>query len=184
MYSFKLIHLMPLFAMLVIAAIGDLRERRIRNWLTLTLMLTGLAQSFMPTHTTTPLYSLLGLLSGFGITFILFFMNAIGGGDVKLLMGVGAWLGPAGVLVVFLLEAVIGMVIVLAQAIWQGRLQTLFRNSTLVLINLAHINEVGLDHVTATGKAARSVDRPLPYAVPVLIAVALIAVKSYVSRGS
>ena len=38
-------HLVPLFALLVWAAVTDLRERKIRNWLTLSLMASGLAQS-------------------------------------------------------------------------------------------------------------------------------------------
>ncbi|HZK83030.1 MAG TPA: A24 family peptidase, partial [Humisphaera sp.] len=115
----QLLHLAPLLVMLALAAIGDLRERRIRNWLTVAIMLTGLARSFAPAHGVAPGGAILGMLTGFGITFILFAMGAIGGGDVKLMAGVGAWLGPAATLGVFALEAIIGMAIVLIQATWQ-----------------------------------------------------------------
>jgi prepilin peptidase CpaA len=104
----------------------------------------------------------------------MFAIGAVGGGDVKLLAGIGAWLGPWAVFQVFCVEAVIGMVIVLAQAAAQGRTQTLLRNSAVLAVNLAHVNDVGLDHVKATGQSSRSVDRPLPYAVPVLIAVLIL----------
>ena len=178
-----LLHLVPLFALLVWAAFTDLRERKIRNWLTLSLMASGLAQSFLPLHSATPGGAALGLLAGFGITFILFALGALGGGDVKLMAGVGAWVGPVNALVVFVIAALIGMVVVLAQAVWQGRLYALLRNSALVAINLIHVREVGVDHVVATGRSARSVERPLPYAVPVLIALAILAIQSYVIHG-
>jgi prepilin peptidase CpaA len=178
------LHLVPLFALLIWSAVTDLRERKIRNWLTLTLMISGMFQSLTPSHVATPGMSVLGLLTGFGITFVLFALGAIGGGDVKLMAGVGAWVGPAGILAVFCIAAIIGMVIVLIQATVQGRLNTLLRNSALVAVNLAHLNELGIKHVSDTGRSARSVDRPLPYAVPVLLAVAALAFRSYVMHGS
>ena len=42
----------------------------------------------------------------------------------------------------------------------------------IVLLRLIKdVNDVGLDHVKATGQSSRSIDRPLPYAVPVFLAV-------------
>jgi prepilin peptidase CpaA len=180
----QLLHLAPLLAMLLLAAIGDLRERKIRNWLTVAIMLTGLARSFTPAHSVAPGGAGLGLLVGFGLMFVLFAMGAVGGGDVKLLAGVGAWLGPAPTLCVFAVEAIIGMLIVLVQAAWQRRLSDLFHNSMLLVVNVAHVKELGIEHVTATGQSTRSVDRPLPYAVPVFLAVALMAIQSYITHGS
>lgn len=175
--SYRLLMLMPMFAMLVVAAIGDLRTRKIRNWLTFGLLISGIAQSFTASHTVTPTQSMLGMLVGFSLTFVLFALGALGGGDVKLLAGVGAWIGPMPVLAVFLAAAVVGMVIVLAQCAVQGRLTTLFRNSALLVINLAHTSDLGMHHVSQTGKSCRSVDKPLPYAVPVLIATALVVLR-------
>lgn len=168
--------------MLLWAAIGDLRERRLRNWFTVTLMLSGLAQSLTPFHTVTFGASCLGWLAGFGLMFILFALGAVGGGDVKFMAGVGAWLGPAGVMGVFILQSLIGLVLVLAQALWQGRLAALFHNACLMLINIAHVKELGVEHVAATGKTIRTLDRPLPYAVPVFLAVAAMAIQSYITH--
>ena len=184
MNRLQLLHLAPLLAMLLFAAIGDLRERKIRNWLTVAILMTGLARSFTSAHAVAPGGAILGMLTGFGITFFLYAMGAIGGGDVKLMAGVGAWLGPGPTLCVFALEAIIGMLIVLIQATWQGRLPALFRNSMLLVVNVAHVQELGIEHVTATGQSSRSVDRPLPYAVPVFVAVALMAIQSYITNGS
>jgi hypothetical protein len=91
---------------------------------------------------------------------------------VKLLAGVGAWLGAAAVVKVFMAAAIVGMIVVLIQSAKQRRLSALFRNSAVLTVNLINIDTIGADGVCETGKACRSIDRPLPYAVPVLIAVA------------
>jgi len=168
METHAILSLVPLFAMLVWAAMVDLRSRRIPNWLTFSMILTGIAQSFMGSMLT-PAQAGQGLLVGFGLTFVLFAIGALGGGDVKLLAGVGAWTGVAGVVFVFASAAIIGMVMVLSQSLAQGRLRILLRNSAMVAVNVMHIDAVGVEHASETGKSCRSVDRPLPYAVPVLL---------------
>lgn len=172
----------PLGAALIWAAVQDLHSRRIPNVLTFALVLCGIAQSFMDSGTVSPMQSLLGFATGFMLTFVLFAIGALGGGDVKLLAGVGAWLGPQMALAVFAAAAIVGMVIVLVQALAQGRLTTLFRNTAVVGINLMHLRDVGVEHAAATGRGCRSVERPLPYAVPVLIATVLLAIATFSGR--
>jgi prepilin peptidase CpaA len=174
----RLLPYVPFLALLILAAVGDVRTRRIPNWLTFSLVLTGLAQSFGPFGTLSPSNSALGLLVGFGVPFLMFAMGAIGGADVKLLAGIGAWIGAKGAFQVFLLEAVIGLVIVLVQAMSQHRTKVLFRNSAVLAMNLVYMNDVGVEHTMEVGKASRSVDRPLPYAVPVCIAVLVLLLHS------
>jgi len=174
MTTFHVMTAVPLLAGMLLAATIDASSRRIPNWLSLPMLVAGIVHSFLPGHLVTPMQSVLGLLAGFGLTFILFAIDAMGGGDVKLLSAVGAWVGPETVLVIFLVEAVVGMVIVLIQALHQGRIKVLARNTAVVAINLVHIGEVGVEHTAATGKECRSVDRPLPYAVPVLLATLLV----------
>jgi hypothetical protein len=71
------------------------------------------------------------------------------------------------------------MAIVLTQALVQGRLSILFHNTAIVGMNLVHVRDFGLDHVSTTGNECRSVSRPLPYAVPVLLATALVAYANF-----
>jgi prepilin peptidase CpaA len=170
-----LLWMVPLLAMLVWAAIEDLRVRKIRNWLTFSMLFSGLAQSLLPGSHIGFGQSLLGFAAGFAVPFVLFVLGAVGGGDVKLLAGVGAWVGAVASFKIFCVQAVVGMIIVLAQAAWQGRLAKLGRNSAMLAVNLIHVDQVGLEHATLTGKSCKSVDRPLPFAVPVLIAVVLLA---------
>jgi prepilin peptidase CpaA len=179
MSTYGILMIAPALALLVWAAAEDVRSRRIPNWLTFSLVLSGIVQSFTRQGMTTPTGSLLGMLTGFALTFGMFALGALGGGDVKLLSGIGAWFGPQCAFVCFCLEAIIGMVLVLVQATAQGRLRVLVRNSAVVAINLAHVREVGVEHAKATGQSCRSVDRPLPYAVPVLIAMTILIARSW-----
>jgi prepilin peptidase CpaA len=165
----------PLIGLLTWAAAIDVRSRRIPNWLTLSVILTGVAQSFTWAHTASPGDAGLGLLTGFGLTFVLFAIGALGGGDVKLLAGVGAWLGPWHTLQIFAAAAIIGMLIVLVQAAAQRRVLKLFRNSAVIAMTFAHAGPDGLEQAAETGKSCSSTEnKPLPYAVPVLLSTALV----------
>ena len=164
----------PMVVMLALAAAIDIRSRRIPNALVATMALGGLLQSFTAGHTVPPLQSLLGLLVGGALLLPLFALRAIGGGDVKLLAASGAWLGVKLVFQVFLLETIIGAIIVLFTCARHGRLRLLWGNSMLLAANIAHVNQLGAEHAAATAEAHRSIDRPLPYAVPVLVATVII----------
>jgi prepilin peptidase CpaA len=169
-----LLSLLPLMLMLAWGAVEDWRTGRIRNWLTLSMMLGGFLQTFINGSQITPVESALGFAVGLGLTLPRFLMRALGGGDVKLFAGIGAWVGPVAVFKVFCAEAVIGMVIVVAQCAWYGRLRVLGRNSAALAVNLIHLDTVGLEQAALTGQSCRSVDRPLPVAVPVLLAVMIL----------
>ena len=178
-----ILELAPLLAALVWAAAVDVRTRRIPNWLTFSLLAAGLARSLMPHAPVSPAEAALGALAGFGLLFPLFVLNAVGGGDVKLLAAAGAWLGPWGVFVVFVLEALLGMVFAITQAIAHGRVSALLRNTVLITVNLAHVRDVGIDHVSETGRAAQPADQKLhmPWAVPLLIAFVAVCVWKWIA---
>lgn len=165
-----------MFLGLLIAAVIDWRSRRIPNWLSLSLAATGFVSTLLPGAALSPAQAFIGFAVGFAIPFVLFVMGALGGGDVKLLAAIGAWVGAAGVFKVFLAAAVVGMIIVLVQSAYQRRLTALFRNSAVLTMNIAHLDTVGMQSLTDTGRNCRSVDRPLPYAVPVLAASLILAV--------
>jgi prepilin peptidase CpaA len=175
----------PLIAGLIAAAITDLRERRIPNVLTLSLLASGLCRGAMLGSWGGLGHASLGMLAGAAIPLLLFAISALGGGDVKLMAAVGAWVGAGPVLMILAMEAVVGLVIVLVQAVSQRRTGVLFRNSALIAANFACLGNVGIDHVIETGKDCKSVQRPLPFAVPVLIATLLVLfVGSLIGRSS
>jgi len=163
----------PLLGMLTYAAVVDVRSRRIPNWLSLTVIITGILQAALIKGGVTPGRSLLGMLVGFVVPFALYAVGALGAGDVKLLAGVGAWVGPWPVVLIILVAAIIGGVFAVGQSLWQGRLLLLLRNTTLLGLNLLNIKRLGVAHVASTTRTVRTLENSLPYAVPILIATVL-----------
>jgi len=161
----------PLFVLLIWAAATDLRSRRIPNWLTLSLICTGLFRSVAGLGGPGLSASVLGIFGGAAVPLVLFVLGALGGGDVKLMAGIGAWLGAPAAVTIFIVECVIGGVIVLVQAVMQGRTRALFRNSALLALSFT---QQGVAATAETGKSCSTVDQPLPFAVPTLIATVLV----------
>lgn len=111
-----------------VACWTDWRERRIPNWLTGSAIGLGLVVHFLQNGMAGVMQSLIGILLGLALLLILFLRGGIGGGDVKLLMALGALTGPAFLFGAFLLGSVCGalyslVVIVrksLARTSWAG----------------------------------------------------------------
>jgi prepilin peptidase CpaA len=104
---------------LVVAAATDLRSRRIPNLLTLTALLVALLlRAFLGGG------MLVEGLAGAGLALAvmlpLFAMGGVGGGDAKLLIMVGAFLGPKGFFVALLATALVGGLMSLVAATRQG----------------------------------------------------------------
>ena len=175
MTNFGLLMCAPLFGLLAWAAVTDCASRRIPNWLSYTLILGGVVHGMTGLGTVGIGASLLGMLVGFTLTFVFFALGAMGGGDVKLLTGVGAWLGPWGVLLVFVIEAVVGMVQAVVQAASQRRLGSVLRNSAVLAGSMATGNgDLGLTALPESNAPGRAMKQVLPYSVPVLIATAAV----------
>src|SRR5438874_1022002 len=133
----ELLEFGPMLALLVWAAVVDLRSRRIPNWMTGALIATGLVQSGMAFWSLTSGQAWAGIGVGFGLTFVMFALGGMGGGDVKLFAGIGAWVGPVRVIEIFAAEAVIGMIIVIVRAMQRRRMGTLMRSSAALVMNAA-----------------------------------------------
>ena len=180
MTNYGLLMCAPMFGLLAWAAVTDCAQRRIPNWITYTLVLGGLVNSFTAGATVGVGSSLLGMLVGFSLTFVFFAVGAMGGGDVKLLTGVGAWLGPWGVLLIFIIEAVVGMAQALVQAAVQKRFVSVVRNSVVVAGSMATGGgDPGLASLPESAAGSNgSMKQVLPYSVPVLVAtVAVVAMR-------
>ena len=77
----------------LVAAVIDICVFKVHNRLTLPLVLTGLVFHSIEGGVTGFAFSLAGMLVGFASLIVFYAMGGIGAGDVKLMAGVGAWLG-------------------------------------------------------------------------------------------
>ena len=112
--------------LLVLLVVADLRHQILPDSLTATLLASGLvAALFLPSPGFTE--ALIGAAIGGGSFFVLRFLyfryrgiEGLGLGDVKLMAGLGAWLGPIWLPPLVLIAAVAGLMVVFERAWSRG----------------------------------------------------------------
>jgi prepilin peptidase CpaA len=145
------------------AAWWDATAHRIPNKLTV----TGLAAAFL---LRAPLGSdaVVQGLAGFGIvvlvSVVLYAVRAIGGGDVKLLAGVGAFLGSSEVLGALGLIAILGAAFALLSVIRRGVLPLLIFNTLELVRSWRSLGQAGQSRKLESPAALT-----IPYGVPIAV---------------
>jgi prepilin peptidase CpaA len=110
----------PTLIVLAIATFTDVRSCRIPNWLVLPFLVAGVGVSGWMQRWHGVEQSFLGI--GLGALVLGFFcwMGGMGMGDLKLCAAVGAWIGPAQLLVALVLTGIAGGIMALCWAIGGG----------------------------------------------------------------
>ena len=128
-----------LLVLAVLAAVWDLRTRRIPNWLVLAGLICGFGLNGL-------LYGLAGLgtaavgmLVGFGIYLVLHLLHAMGAGDVKFMAAVGSLTGWHEWFRIFLVSVIIGAVAGVILALSKGRLKRTFGNVGYIIYEIVHL---------------------------------------------
>jgi prepilin peptidase CpaA len=122
-----------------VAAVYDIRYRRIPNWLSLAGIIAGFGWNAYSSGGSGLLRAAEGFGLGFALYFPLYLLRARGAGDVKLLAAVGAITGPGNCFWVFLLTAVLGGLIAVALVMFKGRARHTFFNVAWIMRDLAHL---------------------------------------------
>jgi prepilin peptidase CpaA len=132
--------LVALLAVLIAAAIYDVRYRRIPNWLTVGGVLVGVAINAVIGESGGRgiLFSLAGLGVGFGVYMVLHILRAMGAGDVKLMAAVGALLGWKAWFGVFFITAIVGGIMALLLVMVRGRLKHTLWNVGFIVSEMGH----------------------------------------------
>jgi prepilin peptidase CpaA len=145
------------------AAWSDATTHRIPNQITV----MGLAAALV-LRAPLGLDALLGGLAGAGIAlliaFVFYALRAIGGGDVKLLAGVGAFLGSTNIVGALALIAVLGAAFALLSMVRQGLLPLLLFNTLDLVKSLASLGQAG-----ERRKLESSSVLTVPYGVPIAL---------------
>lgn len=106
---------------LVAATASDLRLRKVPNALNGALALAGVAAQLVAAGLGGLGSAALGLLAGFALVIVPFALRLYRGGNAKLVIALGAWLGPHGVLWGFLWGTVFGAVVAFGVLAVSGR---------------------------------------------------------------
>lgn len=161
-----------------LAAVCDVRERRIPNWLTGPALLVGLLLHLALGGPAQAGWALLAALIAGGIFMVFYIAGGMGAGDVKLIAALAALTGMQDVKVLLLATVITGAVFAIAMATWRGALRKTAGN---VLVLVAHHRSNGLEAHPELNVANKSTLR-LPYALPIAVGCA-IAVGSHVIAG-
>ncbi len=163
MDSISSLQLATLLAMLGLATVSDLRDRRIPNRVTvwgggIGLALSALSVGGFPTS------ALLGVLAALGLTFPAFALGVLGAGDAKLLAAVGAFVGIGLLPSVLLYGALAGGVLGLASAIQRGTLIPVLLNLPGTFVYVATFGRRGARQTIRDPEA-----RTIPYGVAIAV---------------
>jgi len=157
-----------LLCALAIASVGavkDFRGHRIPNWLTYSGLLVALLVRLGLGGWTELRGGLLGMLFAGGIFFLLFLLGGMGGGDVKLMAAVGAWVGLAHVGILLIMSAIAGGLLAVGYVLVHKRMFESLRNVMELVRH--HLTEGLAPHPTLNVQQAGTLR--LPYGLAIAI---------------
>ncbi|AOJ07857.1 A24 family peptidase [Burkholderia mayonis] len=150
----------------VVAASIDLASRRIPNRL-IALGLAGalVAQCGLPGPHTGFATWFAGAATGAGLLLPFYLLRGMAAGDVKLMLAIGAWVGPSLALRIVLTTFVVGGAWALAVALKRGQFRKLLANLRHLFVSAALLRD------PSAARAAPEIDSvgTLPYGVAIAI---------------
>jgi prepilin peptidase CpaA len=150
---------------LVLAACIDVRTRRIPNWLSLPFAVSGILFRFV----TAGASGLLSGLEGAALALLLFgwiwALKGMGMGDLKLVAGVGAWVGPGQFFMAFVMTGIAGGIMAICYALRRGSLAKSLDNMGDLLIHLGSCKRRPHNEIRLGGSKALSI----PYAPAIAV---------------
>jgi prepilin peptidase CpaA len=149
----------------VIACVFDIRTRRIPNALTFSAALAGLLFHFSKTGVDGAQFAAGGWVVGLLLLLPYFALGGMGGGDVKLVAALGAWLGPANAFSLSIYAGIAGGAIGLIVAVTHGYLRTALAN---VRTMFTYWTLVGITSVPGLTLESSSAPR-VAYAIPIFV---------------
>lgn len=163
------ISLFILMLFLVAAAWGDFVSFRIPNALILMGVVTGLLLRYVSTGWTGLSPGVAGLLVGIAVMLPMYWLNAMGAGDVKLMGMTGVFLGPGHILGAWLLTLLAGGVLALVYARHYRKLDVMWQGVKHTVIDAIHRNTLRQMPIIEVKKISAG---RLPYALSIALGTA------------
>jgi prepilin peptidase CpaA len=157
----------------LIAAATDVWNFKIYNFLTIPLLVSGVIYHGVVGGTPEFNGSFLGALFGFGVLLTFYIMGGMGGGDVKLMAAVGAWLGMPQTFYVFIVSSLAAGCYALFLIFANGKLAETWLNFQVLWHRITAFSRYlgAEDRVEAAVSHADRSSRLIPFAAMVAIGV-------------
>lgn len=152
---------------LIVAAYIDGRQLRVPNWITFPMVLSGIAYHAWCSGLEGTGQALVGMCVGLICLLPLYSVGGMGAGDVKLMAGVGAWLGATVTFYAFCVSTVVGAVLAVLMVAKRKAFAKHYANCLMILSEFAHVkNPRELSQIAAERKPNMLL---LPYAIPICL---------------
>lgn len=177
--SYPVLYAIALFGCSALAAVFDIRERRIPNKLVCLVLLGGIVLHFALEGPSQAGWAGLAALIG-GAAFMVFHLaGGMGAGDVKLMAALASVAGISDLKNLLIATVLFGAVFALVLAVWRGALRRTLAN---VLALVMHHRRHGLVAHPELNVSSSATLR-LPYAVPMAVACGWLLSMHLISGG-
>src|SRR5690606_5292308 len=109
------------------------RELRVPNWITFPMVLSGIVWNTIDAGWGGLGMALSGMVVGLLCLLPLYAVGGMGAGDVKLMAGVGAWLGVTVTFYAFCVSTVVGAIMAVLMVLYRGAFRKHYKNLLLIL---------------------------------------------------
>jgi prepilin peptidase CpaA len=152
---------------LVVAAVIDGRKLKVPNWITWPLVLSGWIAGAALFGWTGLGWSVAGTAVGLGLLLPAYAIGGMGAGDVKLLAGVGAWIGITDTFWAFVISVFVGAAMSIAMILYRRDWSKHQNQFWAILMEILVIrNPTELSSIAADRKKSMLL---LPYGIPIAI---------------
>jgi prepilin peptidase CpaA len=152
---------------LIVAAVIDGYQLKVPNWLTFSLIISGWVMSFVTAGWAGLGWSLAGTAVGLALLMPAYAIGGMGAGDVKLLAGVGAWVGSMITLYAFCVSAIVGGLIAIVMVLYRKAWNKHYYQFWTIWTEVMTIRDPEqLSQIAAERKSSMLL---LPYGIPLAI---------------
>ena len=160
-------HVKVVCILLIWAAYIDGKELRVPNWLTFPMVLSGLAYSAWVGGWAGLGDGLVGMCVGLATLLPLYAVGGMGAGDVKLMAGIGAWLGASATWNAFVVSVIVGAIMAVAMVAWRKSWKKHCGNFSQIMLEFMTVKSPGeLSRIAAERKPQMLL---LPYGIPICV---------------
>lgn len=156
---------LPTAVVVLAAAVIDIQERRIPNWLVAPFAIGGCTVWAFRGGVHGLEQSLLGFGIGAAVMGVFYLLGGLGMGDVKLCAGVGAWIGPHQITTALVFTALSGGIMALLWAAKSGCLKQSLRGTRDLIAGFLRGSSRSRPDLLLTHKDSRK----MPYAPAIAI---------------
>lgn len=154
-------------ATLIVAAVIDVWKLKVPNLVTFPMIITGWIFWTALEGWSGLGFSLAGTAVGLALLLAPYAVGGMGAGDVKLLAGVGAWVGATTTFWAFCVSAVVGGLLAVLMMAWRRQFDRHARNFRDILVEFLYLRNFSL--IAESAALRKSSMMLLPYGLPLAI---------------